>query len=198
MHRLLIICAVLTCWLPAQAQQQTLLDGEVSHGGFGGLTFQASVIDGHPAYIQGVRGGWIINFQNEHSISLGLGSYDLENNIHISRVDPSRPSKLSLDYSTFELEYTYRTNRLLHFTAPFRIGGGDMHYQIENDGDADEPSTSFLVVEPGVTAELNIVSWFRVSAGVSYRWITGSDLPDLTDGDLNNLSGGLTLKFGGF
>jgi hypothetical protein len=201
MQRLLIVLVILGICYPAQAQQETLFGGDVSHGGFGALVFQGSVIDGQPAYIQGVRGGWIINFREDHSLSLGVGSYELENQIQITPPGASdnRQYNLTLDYSTFEVEYTYLTNRLLHVTSPLLIGGGTLSYEIEHREGNDLPGEGFFVCEPGVRAELNIVSWFRVGAGLSYRWFAGGGrFAGLDDDDLSNLSGTVVLKFGGF
>jgi hypothetical protein len=52
-------------------QTETLFDGEVSHGGFGGPVVKFSEIAGSAGVWVGGRGGWIINLSELHTISLG-------------------------------------------------------------------------------------------------------------------------------
>jgi len=85
----------------------------------------------------------------------------------------------------------------------FMIGGGvyysDYGYEMFNSGDYMEKHTSTVFVfEPGINAELNVTSFFRINAGISYRIVTGIDLYGLRNGDLGGPSGNLVFKFGKF
>jgi hypothetical protein len=51
-------------------------------------------------------------------------------------------------------------------------------------------------VEPGVLAEVNLLKYVAVGAGLTYRYTSGLRLPDTSSTALNGLSGGLTLKIG--
>jgi hypothetical protein len=55
-----------------------------------------------------------------------------------------------------------------------------------------------FVIEPGIDAEINIHKNFRIGLGVYYRIVSGVDYADLTNTDLNGISGQITLKFGAF
>jgi hypothetical protein len=59
-------------------------------------------------------------------------------------------------------------------------------------------NTSFFVVEPGVELELNVVRFLRVSAGISYRYTKGVELPNTPTNAFNSLTGSVSLKFGKF
>lgn len=198
-RRLLVLLVLIGCHFPVHAQQETLLDGEVTHGGFGALGSKFSAIGGSLAYLQGVRGGWIINFREAHSVSLGLGTYDLENEISFyPPFSEGNQHVLALDYTGFELEYTYGSRQLLHVSVPMLIGGGSAGYHDADSRDDSEVTDGVFVLEPGVNAEVNIVNWFRVAGGLSYRWVSGLTVPALSDGDVSNLSAVITLKFGDF
>ena len=55
-----------------------------------------------------------------------------------------------------------------------------------------------FVVEPAINAELNIIKWFRVDAGLSYRLVLDVSQVGLDSGDFSGLTAVLTLKFGNF
>jgi hypothetical protein len=55
-----------------------------------------------------------------------------------------------------------------------------------------------VVFEPAVNAELNVTSWFRLNAGVSYRVATGVNQEGLRNRDFSGLAAAVTFKFGGF
>jgi hypothetical protein len=64
--------------------------------------------------------------------------------------------------------------------------------------DTTKQADGFYVVEPGVNAELNVASYFRINLGGSYRFVTGAELQDIGNDDLSGPAATLTLKFGGF
>lgn len=58
---------------------------------------------------------------------------------------------------------------------------------------------NFLVVEPGVSADLLLIGPLHVSGALSYRWATGvEDLPGVSTGHLRGLSVSLGLAIGPF
>jgi hypothetical protein len=116
-------------------------------------------------------------------------------------------------YGGLLLEYIYNSNEIFHFTGSLLIGGGHLAYNNEPismrhnnnyimyDGynyEFDKKSTDFFVLEPAVSLELNVTKWFRIDAGVSYRIVSGVDMPQTTNSQVSGLSGNLILKFGKF
>jgi len=61
-----------------------------------------------------------------------------------------------------------------------------------------EDATSFVIVEPGADLEINIVRFFRLSFGVSYRFTSVINLYETSTFPLNGWAGNVTLKFGRF
>ncbi len=204
MAALALACVALAA-LPQQkaaAQQtQTLFSGDVSHGGFGGPVIRFGSLDGDLALWLGGRGGWIINFSNQHSISLGGGGYGLVTEHRLPQpFDPERKELAGIGYGGFEVEYTNRTYRLVHMTASTLIGAGGITIRedtldMEIDDREAEP---FFVIEPGVHAELNVTSFFRISGGLTYRFTSGIDYGGYSDGDFSGPNALITFKFGAF
>ena len=165
---LITFCLFALTALPQQnaiAQEtQTLFQGDVSHGGFGGPVLRFGSVNGSGAVWVGGRGGWIINFSNQHSISLGGGGYGLVTEHRLPQpFDPARKELAAIGYGGLEVEYTNRTYRLVHMTASTLIGAGGITVRDENMEHLDDDANAFFVFEPGVHAELNVTSFFRIS-----------------------------------
>ncbi len=184
----------------AMAQEtQTLLSGDVSHGGFGGPVIRFGSVDGSGAVWVGGRGGWIINFSNQHSISLGGGGYGLVTEHQLPQpFDSGRNELAAIGYGGFEMEYTNQTYRLVHLTASTLIGAGGITVRDHNLEHLEDDANAFFVFEPGLNAELNVTSFFRLAAGVSYRFISGLDYGGFQDSDFSGVNAVLTFKFGAF
>jgi hypothetical protein len=204
LSKLIVLSLILSFQL--FAQEETLVgNGEVTHGGFGGPVIKYTQIKGEPAILVGGRGGWIIN----HTFIIGGGGYGLANDIRANNpliVAPgiTKPY-LNFGYGGLELEYIIESDKLLHFSVYSLIGAGSVSYRAglfnHNETDWDHsgsPNDAFFVFEPAANVELNIISFLRINAGVSYRFVSGVNFDDLENSDLAGLSANLTLKFGAF
>jgi hypothetical protein len=182
------------------AQEETLIgNGEVSHGGFGGPMVKFTQVKNEFGVLVGGRGGWIIN----HSFVIGGGGYGLVNNIEANNLYFGTKPFINLGYGGVELEYIIQSDRLIHFSVYTLVGAGGVSYRNslwDDDyrNDLNVTSDAFFVLEPTANVELNIISFFRINAGVSYRFISGVELDDLRNSDLAGPSAILTLKFGTF
>lgn len=187
------------------SQEETLLgSGEISNGGFGGPVVKYVQIKGEPGVLVGGRGGWIIN----HSLILGGGGYGLVNDIKSGNPPYYDGGNLYNTYLNFgyggaELEYIFQSDELLHFSVYTLIGGGSISYRNrlfneDNDGGWDSPKDDFFIVEPAINAELNVVSFMRIDAGLSYRFVAGVNYDNLKNSDFAGPSAILTFKFGNF
>jgi hypothetical protein len=197
---LFTIASIMILGSQSPAQEETLIgNGEISHGGFGGPVIKYTQIKDEFALMVGGRGGWILN----HSFVIGLGGYALVNNIRANipqAANYPQPS-INFDYGGLELEYVFRPDRLIHSSVNMLIGGGSVSYKDElwNDrSERDFGSEVFFVFEPSGNIEINITNFFRLNAGISYRFISGIDLLELKNKDLSGLSATLTFKFGKF
>ncbi|REL37802.1 hypothetical protein DYD21_08455 [Rhodohalobacter sp. SW132] len=176
-------------------QTETLFDGSVSHGGFGGPVVKIGETAGDTGVWVGGRGGWIMNLNSGHAISLGGGGYGLVTD-HTS---PEDPDLYALNgYGGFIIEYTNRSHKLAHFTVTSLIGGGGLMLRDRDYDEVNDDPDTYFVFEPGLHAELNVTSFFRISAGAEYRFTSGISRFGFSDSDFSGWNGTITLKFGKF
>ncbi len=198
MKKLVIVFVLIFCSFN-YAQEETLLGtGEIDHGGFGGPVVKFTSINDQFGVLVGGRGGWIIN----HSFVIGGGGYGLVNEVEGTQLLNERKMFLNFGYGGFEMEYIMNWEKIAHSSVYLLIGGGGVNHRDrtrEMDWNWDNDETDvFFVIEPAVNFELNIVSFFRLGIGASYRFISGVDDSGLTDKDLSGPSAMLTFKFGKF
>ncbi|HEX9975350.1 MAG TPA: hypothetical protein VGD14_25075 [bacterium] len=202
MRQLVFVIMVLALAINVAAQEEeTLFKGNFEKGGFGGPVVKFISIKGQSAAMIGGRGGWIIN----HSLALGGGGYGVASEVDApAGVLPLEgPLDIEFGYVGFELEYIIHPKSLAHFSIYTLIGGGATNY-VNDVGPVTESNeqvgeTDFLFVwEPAVNAELNVTTWFRLNAGVSYRLVTGVKQEGLENRDFRGMAATLTFKFGKF
>lgn len=194
MKRLILFVLIVLASTAGFAQQgmQTLISGDIEHGGFGGPVIRMGEIGNQTAIFIGGRGGWIIN----HALVLGAGGYGL-----VTEVESTPDKRLEMGYGGMELGFVLGSNSLLHLAAQTLIGGGCV---TEHDREIFPVETEdwehypFFVLEPGVDVELNVAPFMRIAGGVSYRYISGIDVPGFVDEDFSGVGGVITFKFGKF
>lgn len=207
MKKNLLILLFLLILIPVISfgQEQTLLSGKVENGGFGAPVVKFSTVKNNFAVFVGAYGGWLIN----HTFLIGAGGYGLANKIKgeqsagfiYNLIDPI---KIDFGYGGLILEYINQSDNLIHYSISALVGAGAVSYSLyylelfTSQDYTDRYSSTVFVFEPGVNAELNITSFFRLSTGVSYRLVTGADIAGLKNGDLGGPAVNLAFKFGSF
>jgi hypothetical protein len=186
------------------AQEQTLFEGSIEHGGFGGPAIQFTSINDNLGVLVGGGGGWIVN----HTIVIGGFGYGLANEIIGRQVAPDSSFLINLGYGGLYLAWIDGSDDLVHFTFNTLVGGGGVDYRrrswADNDNDEfddNDPNFRtdlFFVVEPGINVEMNVGANFRVALGVNYRFISNVDLEGMSNSKLSGPSAGLIFKFGAF
>jgi hypothetical protein len=191
----IVLLLLLAFALPALAQEETLINGEIESGGFGGPGLKITNINGENALMVGGRGGWIIN----HSFVLGGGGYGLVTNVN-AKVTDSVHQYIEMGYGGVEIEYIPSSNDILHLSVGLLVGGGGIGYKREDNDvfNASHKNSSFFVLEPSVNANLNVTHSFRIAAGVTYRYVSGLKSIVSTNADLSGPSATLIFKFGKF
>ncbi len=177
----------------AWAQEETLIGETVENGGFGGPVLKVTPINGKTGVLIGGRGGWIIN----HSFILGGGGYGLVSNIAANAPGPGGEPYIDFSYGGLELEYIHQWERLVHTSFGLLIGGGEVRNRRANGSNSGN-SKGFFTLEPWLNVNLNVTTFFRISPGISYRWVTGANSSAASDSDLSGVSGILLLRFGSF
>ncbi len=195
MKKTVIIFVASVMVTPVLAQEETLISGQLEHGGYAGPVVKFTTINNDWEVMVGGRGGWIIN----HSFVLGGGGYGLVTDVEAEHIDRTRDVVLELGYGGGMLEYVGYPNELIHYSASLLIGGGGVNYireitetRLYSDADA------FFVLEPEVNFMVNITTHFRAGVGAGYRLISGVDLAGLSDSDIGGLSINMVFKFGDY
>jgi hypothetical protein len=90
----------------------------------------------------------------------------------------------------------------------FGIGGAsyttvEEFPEMDEDGEWDTErklleSDVFWVFEPGLTLEIYLTRFMKMSAGVNYRLVSPLDMTDTPTNAFNGYSGTVSLKFGRF
>ncbi|MBU8893202.1 MAG: porin family protein [Bacteroidales bacterium] len=173
-------------------------------GGF--IAPEIKVSDVHEDISLLVGGSIGFTFNDNFTIGLAGSGLTTNSNFNIPNADPlldDMSARVGMGYGGLLLEYTMFSDKKIHFSIPVVVGAAGI-YVYEDDGDFfydqfnEIENSAAFVVEPGVNIELNLFKFFRVGLGASYRLIEGTDLVNLTDEDLSDLSFNATFKFGLF
>ena len=204
----LIFAAMLLFSTQVFAQQKTKTKSLVSHKtestGYGALSTVYSKFNGEHAVFAGAYGGWMIN----HKLMIGLGGYGLATNHRGVGLNAQTQQKnyWQMGYGGLMVEYTFFGNDVVHFTANTLLGGGIVKNGHgrgtipENGSDElkDIDASGFYVVQPSVSAEVNVTNWFRVGLGAGYRYVAGVDQQGISNSKMSAPTANLSLKFGVF
>jgi hypothetical protein len=193
--RIVIACAIaVVLSVPATAQEETLVTGDIDHGGFGGPVAKISRVNGENAIFVGGRGGWIIN----HTFILGGGGYALVPNVRATTPGSTGETQIELAYGGLELEYVGSSGKLLHSSFLLLVGGGAVSYKQADSTftSTDRSSHGFFIVEPSAHLHVNVTKFFRIAAGLSYRYVAGFSGPQSSNAELSGPAGALTFEFG--
>jgi hypothetical protein len=193
------------CLYAQNDEIQTLFNRKIDLGYGGSLVTKVGKVNNETALFMGGRGMFIM----DHSYSIGLGGYGLVSNVKALTPDPKdiTNNRLAMGYGGLELEYILSSNNLVHMTVQTLVGGGGVgyfkdwnhnHNDYDNDYHHNTDVDGFFILEPGLNVELNVVDFFRLGIGGSYRVVSGLSSGLSTNSDLSGLSGFLTLKFGKF
>lgn len=182
-------------------------DNKISHGGYAGLSVGYTQIDGEDVMTLGGRAGWVI----DHHVTIGLAGNAFMNSILIDGYWPADQGYndgyyLVGGYGGFFVEPIVFPNFPVHVSFPILIGAGGValnddtwhDYKYEDDYYDPYDWDSYFVVEPGVEIELNLVKYFRIAFGASYRYTSNTHMAYVPKDLMNGFNGNVTFKFGKF
>jgi hypothetical protein len=211
MRYFILIPFLLLAALPLRAEEQTLVRGKITHGGYGAPVIKITSIEGSSAVLVGGQGAWLIG----HTFGLGLAGYgmatqreyDQPGQHNAPEYDPYDHRRMELGYGGILLSYIHQSDRLVHGTVDLLIGGGTVsmskryrYYDEWDDRNYDHSDNvdGFFVLEPAVSAEVNLLRFMRFDAGIGYRWVSGVSRFGYSNSDVSGVTGTLALKFGKF
>lgn len=196
MKRLILLSVfVLTIVNLGYGQAETLISGDIDHGGFGGIATNFSQIDNNLGVMVGGYGAWLI----DHTVAIGGGGYGLANNIKHDTDVLERDRYLDFGYGGIYLAYFHKSNKLVHLTLETFIGGGELNLRY-NDVDDDDliNDDNTFVIDPHINVELNVTDYMRVIVGAGYRYVSGVDMMDYSNSDFSSPTANISVRFGAF
>ncbi len=107
---------------------------------------------------------------------------------------------VGMGYGGGMLEYIFSPSTLVNATAGLVIGGGGIGVSdTVNSGNSNETrNDTFFIIEPDINLSLNVTWFFRLSFGISYRYVNGIDTYEFKDSDFSGFNARITLSFGVF
>ncbi|SFW15133.1 hypothetical protein [Chitinophaga sancti] len=204
---LLVLISVQQAWAQT-AQTETLFSkksGSTKFGAYGVPAANLTSIGGNFAVMTGGYGGIFIN----KKWMFGAGAYSLVNNItstYAPSATPGLKQYLNFWYTGLAVEYTHNTDQLIHWTAGALVGGGAVARRNKETFNLDDNEYKYhtydrsglFVAEPFANIELNVTSYLRLDLGATYRFVQGSNTPNISNGDLSMASFHFGIKAGKF
>jgi len=172
-----------------------------SNGGYGSFGGGYTMIDNKDAVTMSGRAAWIIG----HSLAFGFAGTGFINSFSPDVV-PDRVVNLTGGYGGFLIEPILLPKMPIHLSFPVVLGGGGIAYtssfQPNNSWEYYdtyvEETQAYLIAEPGVELELNLLKFFRLAFGVSYRFTSDINWNYTNPSVLEGWNAGMTFKFGKF
>jgi|YelNatPaOPRAMG01_1025707.scaffolds.fasta_scaffold00220_44 hypothetical protein len=183
---------------------KSIFSQQLDGGAFGAPVAKFGSIAGQSAIFAGGRFGWVI----DSSIVLGGGIYALTSRVKTNITDPISGQNVMLGFNCggVELEYIFFARSNVHFSVDMLFAGAGTTYSVINKdvSHSNYFSQNLLLWEPQLNIEFNVLYWFHIDTGVSFRICTspGTETFYHTGGislkDLSGASGLVTFKFGSF
>lgn len=192
--------------------------------GFGAFSSRFSGVADNFAYSSGFSGALLIN----NTFYIGGYGYWLANvpQYDVTVYSNGLGQNLTLDkrivfgHGGILLGGIAQANKALHFGGSLQIGWGAtglVNSNFEDWGDSfneqnwDLYGDYVFILTPEIQVEMNVTHWFKINAGLGYRWVTDVDkeITVLENGNLveqpifesdafNSFTGTIGFVFGGF
>ena len=186
--KLIVMALALLIATPALCEErETLLKGDITHGGFGGPEIRFTQIDGKGNVLMGGKGAWLVN----HQYYLGGAGFGAIKKIGKENVD--------LGYGGILLGYIFPSQHLFTYSVELLAGAGGISGNtstVSTNGNISDDT--IFVFEPAAYVQINITKFANINAGISYRMIGGSNTNGLSNADLSGLSANINIMFGAF
>ena len=190
---------------------------KIANGGYGAISFGWTQLEGKSAVLIGARAAWIAN----HHFALGFAGSGFFNDFYNGNAYNPEDYFLAGGYGGILIEPIIFPMSPVHISFPVILGAGGVTAAPSSGWDNNNDpyyydnyyydSDAFFMVQPGIEAEFNIVKFFRIAVGASYRFTDGINLrykyfddnnveqTTVVDKNaLNSFNANLTLKFGWF
>jgi hypothetical protein len=217
MKKVFILLFAITIVFSAKSQEdsssvKTVLGTVDDYGGFMSPVVKFGKINQDQAFMIGCHGGLMLN----HKLTIGNAIYVQSSNSYFDGQDYNGVDttlSVHMSYGGLFVRYDLMYKFPVHLSVPVALGFGNTTvkykradwYGLETEEDWENQlmphfveSSTFLFIEPGLNAEINLTRYIQLSLGVSYRVVYNSDLNSLTDEDLSGPMVNWSINFGNF
>ncbi|WP_424962968.1 hypothetical protein [Ekhidna sp.] len=190
---------------PKDEEVKSLLSKKNDLNAFGAADLKVGDLKGERGLLVGAYGGFIIN----RRYLFGVAGYGLVTNVEFEGTVPGQSEVKQLNlhggYGGVLIGGTIAPRELIHISIPIILGAGslevvDKDFFINNPADSEfaVENTVFFVAEPGIEVEFNITKYFRLGAGMTYRYVSGTELENVEDEDVSGTTAMISFRFGRF
>jgi hypothetical protein len=171
-----------------------------SNGGYASLWVGYSPIANKDGFEYGINGAWLMG----HSVGIGLAGTGFSNDYYVGHNHGSNVRSLVGGYGGLLFEPIVFPRFPVHISFPVVLGIGaivSMNSYYWEDWDSEyytDDSDLFLIAQPGLDIELNLLKHMRLGLGAKYRFTTGAGLSGYSRSVLDGYTCSLSLKFGKF
>ena len=131
-----------------------------------------------------------------HRFSLALTGEGLVNGDE-DDASSTTDDRLRFGYGGISLGYVIAPTSMLHYVADVTVAGGSVRHKTD-EPNTDDDGDHIFVLQPSISAEVNLSRYFRAAAGVSYRAVSGVNLSGLSNADLSGIALRLVVRAGRF
>ncbi|HFA49102.1 MAG TPA: hypothetical protein ENJ95_08800 [Bacteroidetes bacterium] len=165
-------------------------------GAFGGPIIEYADLSGDVETSTGGGGALVLN--DFFIGGYGHGTSELNKSFQAENLK----ERVKFKHGGFWLGYVPVQHKVIHPYTSLKMGWGKARFrksEIGNNETVDEFKDNIFVLTPEAGIELNVFSFFRISATANYRLVSGIDkLDNFSDSDFSGFGAVLTLRFGGF
>ncbi|WP_420576917.1 hypothetical protein [Ekhidna sp.] len=190
---------------PKDEEVKSLLSKKNDLNAFGAADLKVGDLNGERGLLVGAYGGFIIN----RRYLFGVAGYGLVTNVEFEGLVPGQTETKQLNlhggYGGVIIGGTIAPKELIHISFPIILGAGslevvDKDFFVNNPADSEftVENTVFFVAEPGIEVEFNITKYFRLGAGMTYRYVSGTELENVEDEDISGTTALISFRFGRF
>ncbi len=173
-------------------KMQTLFAFDSKITGYGSFDTKFTRMNGADAVLIGGHGGVIFNSY----FYFGLGAYGQVTNSQFTGSLPEETLNMHMGYTGMMMGFNIMPTKVVHFSVPLFVGVGNI--ELDRDNIFVENS-AFLLFEPGLQVEINVLQFMKIGLGGGYRLVNGTNLRnDISDDDLTYWTGNFSLIFGKF
>ena len=190
---------------PNDQEVKSLLSKNNDLNAFGAADLKIGDLKGERGLLVGAYGGFIIN----RRYLFGVAGYGLVTNLEFEGQVPGQTETKQLNlhggYGGIIIGATIAPRELIHVSIPIVLGAGslevvDKDFFINNPADSEftVENSVFFVAQHGVEVEINITKYFRLGIGMTYRYISGTELENVKDEDVSGTTAMISFRFGRF